>query len=131
MASVPMGLPNMLCEDLLMEDILVSDLMVLVPVVLGSVAVFPRDISILFSVVSVAPELMFILCRNILVLVFTASVAVDGMARVAYHLLRGPHDSRIVVPVAGARSGPSQLLGHGWGEEQAGHGSPEESSVQP
>lgn len=128
-----MGLPRTLCEYLLIRDVLVSDLMSLVPVALESVTVtiFSGDIFILFSVVSVALELMPTLCGNTLVLISVASMAVDGVAKLAGHVLRGPRDACIVVPVAGTWPGPSPLLGHGRGEEQARCSSPKERSVQP
>lgn len=81
MASVPMGLPRMLCEDLLFRAVLVSNLMALVYVALDLVTVFPGDIFVLFSTVSVAPNLMPTFCGNILVLISMASVAVDGIAK--------------------------------------------------
>lgn len=81
MTSVPTGLPSMLCEDSLIRGILLSDLVVSVPVVSESVTVFPGDIFVLFSVASVAPELILSLCRNILLLISMASVAVDGVAK--------------------------------------------------
>lgn len=81
MASVPMGLLSMLCEDLFIRDVLVCDLMALVPVALELVIVFPGDIFVLFSMVSVAPELMPTFCGNILILISMASVAVDGVAK--------------------------------------------------
>lgn len=89
MASVPVGLPRTLCEDLLIRDVLVSDLMPLVPVALESVTVtiFPGDIFILFSVVSVALKLMPTLCGNTLVLIYLASMAVDGVAKLAGRVL--------------------------------------------
>lgn len=67
-----MGLPGTLCEDLLVRDILVFDLMALVPVALQLVTVFPGDVFVLFSVVSVPPESMPTLCGSILVLTATA-----------------------------------------------------------
>lgn len=87
MASVPMGLLSMLCEDLLLRDILIPSLMALVPVALDSVTVFPGDIFIRFFVVSVALELMPTLCGNILVLMSMASLAVDGMAKLSRPVL--------------------------------------------
>lgn len=78
---MPVGLLSTLCEDLLLGDILVPDLVVLVPVVSGSLTVFPGDIFVLFSVVSVAPELILALCGNILLCISMASVAVDGVAK--------------------------------------------------
>lgn len=122
-----MGLLSMLGVLLLVRDVLISHLAALVPMALG----FSGDIFVLFSVVSVAPEMVPTVCGNIPVLISMASVAVRGVVRLAQHVLRGPRSSCMVIPVAGAGSSPSQLLGHGGGEEQAGHCGPEDRSVQP
>lgn len=71
-ASVFVGLPSALCEDLLVRDVLVSDLMALVPVALDLVTGFPGDVFVLFSVVSVPPESMPALYGSILILTATA-----------------------------------------------------------
>lgn len=78
MASVPVGLPSTLCEDLLVRDVLISGLMALVPVALELVTRFLGDIFVLFSVVSVPPESMPTLCESILIL---AATAVGEMAK--------------------------------------------------
>lgn len=67
MFLVPMGLSNMLSENLF-RDILLPNLMARVPVVLDLVAIFPGEVFILFSVVSV-------------LLTLIAPVAVDVMAK--------------------------------------------------
>lgn len=86
MASVPIGLLSMLCEDLL-GDMPVCELVALVPVASVMVAMFPGAILILPSVVSMTLEMMPIFCGNILILISVASVAVDLVANLRRHVL--------------------------------------------
>ena len=74
-----MGLLSMPGVLLLVRDVIISHLAALVPMALR----FSGDIFILFSVVSVAPEMVPIVCGNIPVLISMASVVV----RLARHVL--------------------------------------------